>query len=261
MVGLVGFLCVAGSAGLLIFGLRQFRKFRIVSGKNPMRIGSVRGGFFEFRGKVKPMLLTRSPHSGVECVYYQILEEEWAEPIGIEVGVRRKTGEWRTTREEAHGVEFLLEDASGVARILPDKAEWHLKIDVGTARSILSPPELQIGIVRTMGNVAVGGALQIGGERWADGQRRVTESYVVPGDSLHVIGQARPTVPHAGAPPSRITISGEGAPIFLITDKPMGDVVKHLQLQAFASWAGAIVLLLLPVLGYLAVHAKPAFVP
>lgn len=240
MVGFIGFLCIAGSAGLLIFGLRQFRKFRIVSGKNPMRIGSVRGGFFEFRGKVTPMTLTRSPFSGTECVYYRFHEEEWVEPDAFSTGRSRRSGGWRTSRDEEHAVEFLLEDGTGTARVLPDGADWHLKVDIDRARST---------------DPSAGGFKWAFGQRVASDKRRTTETYVVPGDTLHVIATARPSSTRDGASASRITLSGDGAPIFLITDKPKGELVGRLQLLAFASWAGSVLLLAIPIVGVLFTRA------
>jgi len=213
------------AGGLFIYGFRQLAKARVVEGKNPMRIGSVRGGFFAFRGRVESLRLLRSPHSGKDCVYFNVLEEEYVPP---DDSLKKNPAEWRTVRRDEQAVEFLLDDGSGKAQVLPDRAEWHLNVDVNRARSMAPSQGVQVSF----------------GSRIASDHRRTTETYVLPGDMLYVIGNARPAT---GA--ARMTISREGAPVFLITDKPKGDLMGGLRVAGYGACVGGAFFVLLPVLG------------
>ena len=220
-------LSLLAGGGLLAFGLRKLRVSRIVEGKSPMRIGSVRGGFFAFRGKVAPVApgsLLRSPHSGKECVYFDVLEEEWVE------GERgKRQSEWRTARHEQQAVDFLLDDGSGIARVVPEGAQWHLRVDVERARSTVASPGVQFSF----------------GSRIASDHRRTTETYVATGDQLHVIGQARP----ASGGAARLMIAS-GAPVFLITDKPKAALLGSLRSVGLAACAGGAFFLAIAILGF-----------
>lgn len=158
-----------------------------------------------------------SPKLGRECVYFATVEQ-------VRRSGRKQGGaHWRTVRAEEEFVDFLLEDGSGRVKVEPEGAHFMLEKDF--AQQEQGPSGSFLGI-------------ETSGER-----RRVVEIFIEPGDLVRVVGFAHGS-PQRGDGTSDITLRRQGAPVFLVSDRPKGEVVLDFAWRAW-SFAGVAVLMAL----------------
>lgn len=89
----------------------------------PDEIGGLRarlGRRVTARGRVVPRDLIASPLTNVSCVYYSYVVEEWrrADALGLGAG-----GSWHAVDHDEAIAEFAIDDGTGRALILPERAE------------------------------------------------------------------------------------------------------------------------------------------
>ena len=125
----------------------------------PEPLGAVRAGHvgrLTVRGRVVPRDLIESPLTGMRCVYYRYVVEEWR-AASLALG---GAGLWHCAEQDEAIAEFYLDDGTGRAVIEPARAQIALANDVAP------------------GPVAVPRG------------RRATEVRIEPGDQVEVQGVA-----------------------------------------------------------------------
>ena len=88
----------------------------------PEPLGAVRAGRVHrltARGRVVPRDLIESPLTGIRCVYYRYLVEEWR-AASLAVG---GAGLWNCAEQDEAIAEFYLDDGSGRAVVEPTRAQ------------------------------------------------------------------------------------------------------------------------------------------
>jgi hypothetical protein len=104
---------------------------------NPIASLALRpGARVVIRGRVVPRDLIDSPLSGARCVYYRYLLEEWR-AASVLPEVLGATGLWFAVDGDEAICEFYVEDASGRALVVPERAD--VEIDPATRLAVDVP--------------------------------------------------------------------------------------------------------------------------
>lgn len=235
MLYLAGLFAVAAVvAGLLAF--RAFQSQAALKLKAGPLENAVPGGMVHVMGRVVPLdELLSSPKLGRECVYYRYVEQVYREPsrhhhhasvgvgggasvsfsVGGSSGVEGLLGaagalsdaNWSVVKSEEDRVDFAIEDGSGL-----------VKIECAGAKFILVRDHEASSRGRDEHDFEEGGTRRT--------QRREMESFVEPGDLVRVIGHARGSAPRRDTDNPAMVIGKAGSPVFVVTDKPKGEVIE-----------------------------------
>lgn len=155
-------------------GFRRLRIRNRILSVPASRIRSLAMGAVELDGKVRIETPLSDPIFNLTCAYYRVVVEEHR-------GGGRNS-HWVTIfRQDSSAVPFLIEDATGVARVCPAKAELQFAPSVNVTSN---------GLMRGFRNDAVSRFLSTLGESW--NTRKVTAHILRDGHPLFLVGYASP---------------------------------------------------------------------
>lgn len=105
------------------YGLRQLRIALALRGTDGT-IADLGGGYEYARGTARPDGATvEAPFTGTECVVSEAAIEDWVSDTD------GTGGHWQSKETVQESCEFLIEDDTGRARVLPAEADWQMAID------------------------------------------------------------------------------------------------------------------------------------
>jgi hypothetical protein len=196
--------------------VRTRRRRRLIERTPTTPASQVQEGHVEVQGRIVPLGTVRAPVTGKDVVH-----------LRVEIQEERRPDHFVTVREEERRLPFLLEDASGRVRVVPEKAELLY------ARDAFSEPvrlpdasdEVRALVLRTGLDPDATGNHRV----------RVALTYLEPGDELWVCGAA-----HAGQGGIPVIAGGVSRELpFLISDHREALVLDRLRRQERASLLGA----------------------
>ncbi|MBX7143774.1 MAG: E3 ubiquitin ligase family protein [Oligoflexia bacterium] len=173
------FFGLAAGIGIFFWGFGVRRRYKTIESTPTSRVRSVAVGLVEIHGRAEiENMPLRSPFSQLDCVYYSYNVEE-----------RRKSGKrhtWVTIAKFQSSQPYRVRDETGSILILPKDAECTFRVDNNYRMSFFSDANEEsfkaglerIGIPHS----------NLFGER----PLRCSETYILPGDELFVLGTATP---------------------------------------------------------------------
>jgi hypothetical protein len=169
-------------------------------------------------GRARPHHTTlRAPMTGRRCMWFRLLVEEERSDVF-------NRSDWFTVVDEEEGIDFLLEDASGIARVAVRDAEAALVRDRNnrTKRFRGMPQELQAFLSKR--------GIPMEGSFGLTRKMRYSESALEPGELAAVLGSVRfePVSDQAGATKTggyrkraeRAVLESADEQILLLSDVP-----------------------------------------
>ena len=232
---------------VFLLGLFKWRTCRIIRDTPRSKIRSMAMGIVEIHGNVEADQLIKSPFSKTDCVYYKWEIKEYRKS-GSSSG-KRSTYQWVGVGSGENSVPFFAKDDTGRALVNPEKAEFvvsykkvYYQKGQGLLASLKSIPKIVESIKNfdptNPTNLVVDGEplvpLASGGSIGSVkvGDRKYYEHYVVPGDTLFVLGKA---ANDSSAPDNVVIRRGKNEKTFIISDTPEKTVLKNLTTKVWAS--------------------------
>ncbi len=202
------------------FGLRTKKK--LIENIPTSTVRAAAMGLVEIKGTARKFRGTvRTPFSKAESVFYHYKVEEYRSS--------GKSGHWVTLKEFSTPEWFYLEDETGKILINPVNAELYLNADrkyqLGAFGSGKDPQVFEQGLTEL--GIDPHGFLNI------DKQLRCTETYVVPGDPVYIMGTAvkNPLVELAATGSENLCVQKEGDTFFCISDESEKDLLASMAWQ------------------------------
>ena len=224
IISIVG---IAGSAFLLYYGFRGWKRFKLITGTETSRISGILGGLVEVNGKVISMgeELLESPYSGLPCVYYRFKVEEQRHRVS---GKGRTNTYWATVIDDKEFAKCGVDDDTGTIVVDLEKADLVLDRDAHARSGLFSaaPPELEDTLNGRYGTSSKGFIF--------NRRMRFAETVLEVGDEIYVLGDVTVT----GGGEWRITKRENP---LIVSDKGERGATKRFKWQAILSWLGAIV--------------------
>ncbi len=218
---------IAGSAFLLFYGFRGWKRYKLITGTETSRISGILGGLAEINGKVVSMgeSLLESPYSGIPCVYYQFKVEEQRHRS---TGRGRTNTYWATVINDKEYAKCGVDDGTGTIVVDLEEAALVLDRDAHATSGLFSaaPPELEETLNSRYGRSSKGFIF--------NRRMRFNETILEPGDEIYVLGDVTVT----GGGEWRIT--KQDHPL-IVSDKGERGATRRFFWQAVLSWLGAIV--------------------
>ena len=171
-----GGVCAAIALLCGVAARQSMRKQKRLADTETSRIGRLRAGFAEVKGRARPAReLVVSPLSKTRCVYFRFHVEEHVQ--------RGKHSYWRTVIDDKRDAGVMVDDGSGAAAVRLDEAELLLKPDIHAKSGTFNDasPELEATMAE-YGKSTKG---------WIfNKSMRYSETLLCEGDELYVIGTA-----------------------------------------------------------------------
>jgi len=185
------------------------------------------GGMVHLMGRVAPMgELLESPLAGQECVYYRSVVEVYHPPRHND-----EHGWTEVELAEEDWVDFVIEDATGRVKVEADGARFILEKDLVEREKVGGAPARREFL-----------GLDVTG-RDRRPTRTQKETFIEPGDLVRVVGRARGSAPRADTDNPTMVVGKAGSPVFVVTDKPKGEVLEGFSGRGLAYTFGAVLLL------------------
>jgi len=231
------------------YGFRRMHRYRMIQDTPTSKIRSIAMGLVEICGQAVARRIIVARYSGTECVYYRYVVKEYR---------RHRSGKhtsyrWDTIDKGESRAPFGLADDTGEVPIVPDGADFHVRV-----RKLFLRKAGLLGGLGALGRLFTG-------EEEPDrsdleeldpeestffsmnsvGDRKFYEYFIVPGDTVYVLGSAG----HDSSVPPQTIIhrgdrSGRGDDVFIISDSKETDLVSKLRWEMVGSFtlgAGMIV--------------------
>ena len=202
---------------LLIGGIRQYFKKKMIENTPTSKVRSIAMGFVELAGKVAPEKeVMKSPFTNSDCVYYKYIVQEY----------RRsgKSSYWATIKSDSQCTNFYLKDATGQVLVDPQKAKIDIPYDFRTG-SVAGAPHLRNFLqTHKIRNTFLGFGKRM----------RYTEYYLAPNDKIYILGSAtsRPDSQNSVNNEDKILIKkGTLNKIFYISDSSEAEILKKYKWQ------------------------------
>jgi hypothetical protein len=254
----------------LWLGFHRLRQSRLLSGTARADLGTRPEGLVEVEGRAEELdgERVKAPFSRTDCLFYSFEIESYRRSSSGGSGGSSRA-RWEKASSGQRGVPFLVDDGTGAARIDLEKAEIHLR----HRQSYYKESEGMLGGLKAIGKLAKNlqgwdgkdphalfdveaEGLQplserTGIQRVREGDSRLHESYILPGDPLFVLGTAEAC---EEAPGLRLGKGPRGTP-FLAGDRKREGVSREVRkLMRISFVFGAIfvlaaVAMLLQILG------------
>jgi hypothetical protein len=215
---------VAGGIALFVHGFRLNRRKRFIETTPTSTIRSLAVGLVEVTGKAEPAsAMLNAPFSAMPCVFYYYMVEE-----------RQRHGKekkWVTIAKGESSEPFVVRDATGGVTILPIGADLMLETR-GTYQntgSIELPPAAESGL-RALGIETAG---------WLPSKTlRCTEGFILPQETLYVLGTAHEGDQEQSANEARLFIGRHPDEPFLISDRGERALIARMRWQVWALYYG-----------------------
>lgn len=167
---------IGGGTLWFLYGFNRLRMRRRIQGLATSRIRSMAMGIIELCGRVRLEAPIVDPIFSRPCAYFKITVKE-----------KRGSGKrsrWVTIyRKDSSGTPFLIEDATGLARIFPARAELHFPPEVNSRTG---------GLFRSQDDGLSAFLSSLGGSSLRS--RRVTAYILRDGQPLFAVGYAAPAL-------------------------------------------------------------------
>jgi hypothetical protein len=229
----IGFALCAGFALMAFKSARKsWRRYRRIVDTPRSRIGQLRPGFHEVRGRVErpgdPLI---SPMGKIPCVYYRFVVTE--KRTRTKRSGKCKT-EWVTVVHDEQERGCFINDGSGRVYVPIKSAERSLRPDTTTSSGFLnSPPdELKAMLAERYGKSTEGLLF--------NKAMRFEETVVIVDDELYVIGDVEPTADGPAFYASQDD-SHEDGNLLLVTDRGEAHLREAARWNAVASALGVVV--------------------
>lgn len=229
-------LAFAGGVVLFIYGFREYQRRSLVANTPTSKVRSLAIGTVELEGYAKvndEEKILQAPFSGNDCVLYRYKIEEYdSDDDG---------SNWDTIDTGRKYQKFYLNDGTGEVLIDPGGADLRLPED-GQYRvdNLGELPESGQNFVKNKANVST----QSG---WLQQDRRYTEYYIAPDQTVYVFGKALPKEggsARRGSPtnPENAVINEDRhTPMFLISDQSEDEVLSSMTWRVLGSIVGGFV--------------------
>lgn len=213
---------------------KVWRKYRRIVDTPTSKIGQLKNGFFEVRGKVVPPVDPLiSPLSRTPCGYFQFVvkERKTTTRSTYRSGRHRRSStqtKWVTIINDRKARDFEIEDATGRVRVPLLVAELHLKRDNHERSGFLNSPseELKQTLAADYGKETSGLIF--------NKALSYEETVVRGGDLLYVIGPCRRTAN------GQATFEPSPGELFIVADQPEQTIASKFKRQAIGLVALAI---------------------
>jgi hypothetical protein len=195
---LIPLLCLASSLLVGFFARRVWRKNRLIVRTPTSRIGDLRPGFAEAKGRlVAPGETLVSPMTRKKCLYYHFRVEQRRT-----VDSKRQ---WVTVVDDLKANPCQVDDGTGCAFVALEDAEVHLERDALKKSGMFNsaPPELERVLAEKYGESSKG--------RFLNRRMRYFETVLEEGDELYVLGR----VMWRDEGPAFV----DGNPVFVVSDQ------------------------------------------
>ncbi|HEY3447611.1 MAG TPA: GIDE domain-containing protein [Myxococcales bacterium] len=205
-------MAAAAAIAAVILGLLALRAWQAqqVLKMKAGPLGTARpGGMVNVMGRVAPQdeVLT-SPRAGKECVYYRTVVEVTTH------GDEDHPSRTYVQSAEEDRVDFVIEDATGRVKVLVDGAHFVLEKDLVVGEKVGAAPRDH----------------EVLGLQWKDHDTRSIrtekETFIEIGDLVRVMGRAHGSAPRTDTDNPTMYLSKAGSPVFVVTDKPKGEVME-----------------------------------
>ena len=217
---------VVGGIGLFIYGFAVNRRKRLIESTPSSPVRSLAVGLVEVSGRAQPEGdLLQAPFSGIPCVLFSYEIEE-----------RRGSGKnarWKTIAKGTSEQRFFVHDATGRVLVVPFGAQLILS-DNRTTRTnwFGSLPDQALVRLSQLGHSADGW--------WGQKTLRCSEAYVLPEETVYVLGVAHEKPGAAGSAENsaRLYIGSSRDQEFIISDRSEKELLFRLRWQVFVLLAG-----------------------
>jgi len=241
-----GILLVVG-VYLFFLGFKIRHKKKLIENIPTSKIRSAAVGLIEIAGKAVCFGdLLKAPFAEVDCVYYRYRVQE-----------QRGSGKnrhWVTIAKEETQGPFFVEDDTGKMLVMPQGAEFHLRIDQSYYNYTMlgqksgRRDQFQTGL-RNLG-------IDPKGLFGMNRVLRCDEVYLEPGDQVYIMGSAQPTIletTSAVAHENLMIAKGGGGEYFCISDRSEKELLRKMMWQMIGSLYGGPVMALAALAWLLAV--------
>lgn len=212
------YLCAGFVCGIIGFfrGFILRTKKKMIENIPTSTVRAVAVGLAEVKGIAQPFRETvKAPFSKAESVFYHYKIEE-----------HRGKNSWSTVKEFATPGWFCLEDETGKILVNPVSAELHLAGDrnyrLGGWGGERNRQEFEQGLIEL--------GISPQGLFGMDKQLRCTESYILPGDPVYILGTAakNPLVENSATGSENLCLQKEKGSFFFISDKSEKDLLSSM---------------------------------
>jgi len=184
-IGLMGLAGLIFGVVLFFTGFRTMKKKKLMESLPTSKIRSLAIGIAEIYGKVVPDKgIMKSPFSNRDCVGVKIIIEEERRGGGGGRG-------WAAVKKLVRGIDFFLQDDTG--KVLVDLRGAELDIPVSyeyESGSRAGPPPIYGTLSEDDINKLEDDINKLGGFLRRNKTLRYSESIIVPGDELYILGRA-----------------------------------------------------------------------
>jgi len=227
---------IAGSLALVWYGIRGWKRYKLITGTATSRISGVLGGLAEIKGAIVPKEenLLESPWTRTACIYYRFKVEEKRHRT---TGRRGGSSYWHKIIDDRQYAKCAVDDGTGTIVVDLEEADLVLDRDAHATSGLFAsgPPGIE----------------EVLNERYGQSSRglifkksmRFHETVLEPGDEIYVLGDVAVT----GGGEWRIT--SREHPL-IVSDKGERGATRRFLWQAILSWLGAIVVAV--VIGFFA---------
>lgn len=236
---------VVGGIAIFLYGFRLHHRKRLIETTPTSPIRSLAVGLVEITGKAETTGATlNTPFSAMPCVcfFYHVEERQ-------RLGKKNK---WVTIAKGQSHQAFAVRDATGAVMIIPVGCELMIETR-GTFQNggyLELSPTVEAGLA----------SLGISTSGWLSSKTlRCTEGFILPGETIYVLGTAQEGDQNQSANEARLFIGHHLDGTFIISDRSERDLLSKLRWQVLALLYGGPALTAACVWGLL--HSYAAVIP
>ena len=236
---------VLGGIALFVYGVRLHRRKRLIETTPTASIRSLAIGQVEITGHAEPAgPMLSAPFSAMPCVFFSYKVEE-RQRVG-------KQDKWVTIAEGHSHLPFAVRDMTGAVMVIPIGAELIIETR-GTYQNgghIALPTTVENGLA----------TLGISSSAWLSSKTlRCTESFILPEESVYILGTAQEGDQDQSANEARLFIGSHPDGVFMISDRNERDLLSGLRWKVLVLLYGGPALTAACVWGLL--HSYVAVIP
>lgn len=234
--------------GLFLFwvAFRKWREYRLIADTPTSTIRSIAMGIVEVCGTVVPKETLLSPFSDTPCVFFRYVIEEYRRKVSRNSkGKTSVSYRWETIQAGDRYQPFFTKDETGQVWVDP----YHAEFNISRSRVFYQRSTMAGGFGRLLDAVKSWTSDEKtpldtseweleeitgrSGFRWRTrvGDRRMTEYFLCPEDTVYVLGTA---ANQDGAPDNVLIRQGENEKTFIISDSSEKALLKSIRNQVIA---------------------------
>lgn len=232
VLGMVGI-----GAGMFAMGFSEYSRLQLVTSTPTSKVRSMAMGMVEVEGQaVDAGKVLQSPVTGEDCLFYKYEIEEYQQ--------NGDDKDWVTIDEGMEGTSFYVQDDTGAVLVDPRGADLRVEQDemVHVDGGEAAPPPIQQFIERNKEVDTENEQMDLGPISLDTGNdRRYTEWYVGPGETIYVMGEAmdRPSFEGSAQNEDNIVVtSDEDTPWFTVADRSEKEFTGKLKRNLLLYFGG-----------------------